>query len=45
MEATLSQREIEQIIKIPTRNIEAYNLYLLGRFFWNMAEVFGNRKE
>ena len=27
--------EHEQIVKRPTDNIEAYNLYLRGRFFWN----------
>jgi len=27
--------EHEQLVKRPTDNIEAYNLYLRGRFFWN----------
>jgi len=25
----------EQLVKRPTENLEAYNLYLRGRFFWN----------
>ncbi len=35
LEATLSTGEIEQINKIPTKNIEAYNNYLYGRYFLN----------
>jgi len=31
----LSTRELEQIDKKPTKNLEAYNLYLKGRFFWH----------
>ena len=31
----LSLNEIERIDKTPTQNLEAYNLYLKGRFFWN----------
>jgi len=38
LEAILSSDEIERIEKIPTRNPEAYNLYLKGRFNWiNMS--------
>jgi TolB-like protein/AraC-like DNA-binding protein len=44
LEATLSPREIEQIVKIPTRNIEAYNWYLMGRFFWNRRTEDGVKK-
>jgi len=32
----LSPREIELIEKRPTDNLEAYNLYLQGRYFWQM---------
>lgn len=35
LQSTLSAKEIKQINKIPTRNMEAYNLCLMGRFFWN----------
>ncbi|RLD61974.1 MAG: hypothetical protein DRI95_13605 [Bacteroidetes bacterium] len=35
LKAVLSPKEVEQINKIPTENIEAYNLYLRGRFFWH----------
>ena len=31
----LSPEEIEQIDKQPTDNLEAYDLYLKGRFFWH----------
>jgi len=27
----------ESIVKIPTENIEAYNLYLKGRYYWNKS--------
>ena len=32
--AVLTPEEIEHIEKIPTKNPEAYNLYLYGRYFW-----------
>lgn len=35
LQAVISTKEIERIEKIPTRNMEAYNLYLKGRYFWN----------
>ncbi|MBN1181111.1 MAG: hypothetical protein JXB49_02415 [Bacteroidales bacterium] len=35
LEAVLSPEEILLINKQPTKSIEAYNLYLKGRFFWN----------
>jgi len=35
LQSVLSPQEKEQIEKIPTKNTEAYNLYLMGRFFWN----------
>lgn len=35
LQAVISTTEIERIEKIPTRNMEAYNLYLKGRYFWN----------
>jgi len=35
LQAVLSPEEKQKIEKIPTKNTEAYNLYLRGRFFWN----------
>ncbi len=35
LKTTLSSEEIEQVRKIPTKNIEAYNNYLYGRYFLN----------
>ena len=35
LEATVSPAEKERIRKAPTRDMEAYQLYLRGRFFWN----------
>lgn len=35
LEITLGSKEIEQIETKPTENLEAYKLYLKGRFFWN----------
>ncbi|MFC2165905.1 protein kinase, partial [Acidobacteriota bacterium] len=39
LKATLLNREKEAIIKHPTDNLEAYNLYLLGRhYLWKITE-------
>lgn len=35
LQFVLTRAEIDQIEKIPTKNPEAYNYYLMGRFFWN----------
>ncbi len=35
LKALLSPEELEIIGKKPTENLEAYNAYLLGRYFWN----------
>ncbi len=35
LEAILSPEEIQQIDKRPTDNLEAYDMYLQGRFFWD----------
>ncbi|UCC83369.1 MAG: tetratricopeptide repeat protein, partial [Gemmatimonadota bacterium] len=35
LRARLSPAERERIGKEPTENLEAYNLYLQGRYFWN----------
>ncbi|MGD0754446.1 MAG: hypothetical protein ABR927_05225 [Bacteroidales bacterium] len=35
LKATLTSKEKGQIEKNQTKNVEAYNLYLQGRFFWN----------
>lgn len=40
----LSKEEVAQIEKIPTDNLEAYNLYLKGRFFWNRRTEEGLNK-
>ena len=37
----LSLNEIERIDKTPTQNLEAYNLYLKGRFFWSKRTEHG----
>jgi TolB-like protein len=34
LKMVLSPKEIKQIDKQPTDNLDAYNLYLKGRFFW-----------
>ena len=39
LEAVLSPEEILQIDKKPTKSIEAYNLYLKGRYFWNKRTI------
>ncbi|MEN8137831.1 MAG: hypothetical protein ABFR62_05305, partial [Bacteroidota bacterium] len=35
LKITLTPAEIKKIEKVPTKNLEAYNYYLLGRHFWN----------
>ena len=35
LKTVLSSEEMEQIGKQPTENLEAYDLYLKGRYFWN----------
>ena len=35
LKAVLTPQEIEQIDKQRTDNLEAYNSYLMGRYFWN----------
>jgi TolB-like protein len=44
LKAILSPEEIEKIEKKPTENIEAYNLYWQGRFFWNKRTAEGLKK-
>jgi TolB-like protein len=44
LKAVLSTDEIEKIEKKPTENLEAYNLYLQGRFFWNKRTEEGLKK-
>ncbi len=40
LEAALTTHELEQINQIPTKNMEAYNLYLQGRFnFMEMSQT------
>lgn len=44
LKTMLSPEEIQQLEYAPTKNTEAYNLYLKGRFFWNTRTVAGLRK-
>ena len=44
LQMRLSPEEIGQIDKTPTENIEAYNSYLKGRYFWNKRTGEGMRK-
>jgi len=44
LQAVLSSEEKQKIEKIPTKNTEAYNLYLMGRFFWNKRTEDGLKK-
>ncbi len=44
LQAILSEKEIGNIEKVPTKNLEAYNLYLKGRFFWNKRTYDGLKK-
>jgi len=44
LQMTLTTEEIARIDKIPTVNQEAYNYYLLGRFFWNKRTKDGFEK-
>jgi len=41
LEAVLSPEEIEEIDKRPTDNLEAYDMYLQGRYFWNKRTKVG----
>ena len=45
LKATLTSEEKEQIEKNQTKNTEAYNLYLQGRFFWNKRTKEGLNKK
>jgi len=44
LQSVLTPKEIEQVEKIHTRSLEAYNLYLKGRFFWNRRTEEGVKK-
>jgi TolB-like protein len=44
LEMTLTSEEIAKIDKIPTKNPEAHNYYLLGRYFWNQRTEEGVKK-
>lgn len=44
LQMTLTMDEISKIEKVPTKNLEAYNYYLLGRFFWNKRTKGGLEK-
>jgi len=44
LKTVLSTEEIEQIEKKPTENLEAYDLYLLGRYYWNKRTEEGLKK-
>ena len=44
LKTILTPKEIEKIEKASTKNLEAYNLYLKGRYFWNKRTKDGLRK-
>jgi TolB-like protein/AraC-like DNA-binding protein len=44
LETVLSPSEKKQFEKIPTTNTDAYNYYLMGRFFWNKRTEEGLRR-
>ena len=44
LKTAISPEGIEQINKKPTKSIEAYNLYLKGRYFWHMRTEEGLQK-
>jgi TolB-like protein len=44
LEAVLTPKEKELVEKRETKNAEAYNLYLQGRFFWNKRTEEGLKK-
>ncbi len=43
LQAQLSPQERGRVESTPTENLEAYNLYLQGRFFWNKRTAEGLR--
>ena len=44
LQMALTTEEIAKIEKVPTENLEAYNYYLMGRFFWNKRTKEGLEK-
>jgi len=44
LRATMTIDEGERIARVPTRNLEAYNLYTLGRHWWNRRTAEGLRR-
>ena len=44
LKTLLSPEEIEQIEKIPTENLQAFDLYLKGRYNWNLRTEEGLEK-
>lgn len=44
LRTTISPSDKERLQKMPTSNLEAYNLYLLGRFQWNKRTKEGLEK-
>jgi serine/threonine-protein kinase len=44
LQVELSPEEKERLEKKPTENLEAYNLYLQGRYFWNKRTVEGLKR-
>jgi len=44
LKTKLLPEEINQIEKKPTENLEAYDLYLLGRYYWNKRTEEGLKK-
>ena len=44
LQMTLTTEEIAKIDKVPTENREAYNYYLLSRFYWNQRTEKGVKR-
>jgi len=39
MQAHITNEEYDRIVDIPTQNLEAYDLYVKGRYYWNKRTV------
>jgi len=44
LKITLTSKELKKIEKIPTKNLKAYNNYLMGRHFWNKRTIEDSKK-
>jgi len=39
MKAQITSEEYQRIVEIPTQNLDAYDLYVKGRYYWNKRTV------